>query len=215
MENAGRAPHIVTAHEAGLVGCTSCGKVHRRGVAACSRCGSRLSPRSLSSLQRVWAWLFAGLVVYIPANLYPMLVTTTLGRTTDNTILGGVADLYRHHNYGIGTIVFVASVVIPVAKFVAIAYLSLSVTRRMRLTAHQRQMLFEVVEYIGRWSMIDVFVVAILASLVTLDFTATIKPGIAAVSFALSVAFTMLSALSFDSRLIWEDGVSDEGERRK
>jgi len=133
-----------------------------------------------------------------------MLRTSMLGTTTDSTILGGVVDLIHHGSIGIAIIVFVASIVIPVAKFIAIAYLALSVTHRLRLSPGKRQHLYEVVEFIGRWSMIDVFVVAILSSLVRLDFAATINPGIAAVSFALSVAFTMLSALSFDSRLIWD-----------
>ncbi|AJE47810.1 paraquat-inducible protein A [Celeribacter indicus] len=206
MENAGRPTQILTAHEAGLVGCTHCGRVSPPGVGICDRCGARIAPRDGSSLQRVWAWFFAGLVVYIPANLYPMLRTTQLGKEVDSTIFGGVVQLMHHGDIGVAIIVFVASIVIPVGKFIVIAYLALSVSRRVRLSAHRRHMLYEVVEFIGRWSMIDVFVVAILSSLVRLDFAATISPGIAAVSFALSVAFTMLAALSFDSRLIWDAG---------
>ncbi|MDK3016567.1 paraquat-inducible protein A [Pseudodonghicola flavimaris] len=205
MENPGRPPQIVTAHQAGLIGCTQCGRVHRPGPGRCDRCGAPLVPRDTASLQRVWAWLIAGLVVYVPANLYPMLRTTQLGREYDNTIFGGVIELMHHGDIGVALIVFGASLVIPVSKFIAIAYLALSISRRVRLSAHRRHLLFEVVEFIGRWSMIDVFVVAILSSLVQLDFAATIRPGIAAVSFALSVAFTMLAALSFDPRLIWED----------
>ncbi|TNE67683.1 MAG: paraquat-inducible membrane protein A [Rhodobacteraceae bacterium] len=210
MENAGRPTHIVTAREAGLIGCTHCGRVHPLDTRVCTRCGAHLSPRSEASLQRVWAWWIAGLVVYIPANLYPMLRTASLGKTLENTILGGVIELMRHGDVAVALIVFVASIVIPVAKFIAIAYLALSVSHRVRLSAHRRHILFEVVEFIGRWSMIDVFVVAILSSLVRLDFAATISPGIAAVSFALSVAFTMLAALSFDSRLIWDAGKEAE-----
>ena len=112
----------------------------------------------------------------------------------------------RHHgDIGVALIVFLASIVIPVSKFVAISYLALSIPHRVRLPSHRRHLLYEVVEFIGRWSMIDVFVVAILSSLVQLDFAATIRPGIAAASFALSVAFTMLAALSFDPRLIWDE----------
>lgn len=203
----------LTAHAAGLIGCTQCGKVHRPvprpGSQLCSRCSAPLRPRNMASLQRVWAWLIAGLVVYVPANLYPMLATASLGKTTENTILGGVIELMHHGSYGVAAIVFVASIVIPVAKFIVIAYLALSITRRVELSAHARHRLFEVVEFVGRWSMIDVFVVAILSSLVKLDFAATITPGIAAVSFALSVAFTMIAALSFDERLIWSDPDDD------
>ncbi|EIE51879.1 paraquat-inducible protein A [Salipiger aestuarii] len=203
MENAGRAPQVLTAHAAGLVGCVQCGRVHRPDVMYCDRCGAVVTPPDPSSLQRVWAWLLAGLIVYIPANVFPMLRTSILGQTTDSTIYGGVVDLVHHGSYGIAAIVFVASIIIPCAKFVAIIFLALTVQRRVRISTHARHKLYEVVEFIGRWSMIDVFVVAILSSLVQLDFAASINPGIAAVSFALSVAFTMISAESFDSRLIW------------
>ncbi|NIY80795.1 MAG: paraquat-inducible protein A [Rhodobacteraceae bacterium] len=209
MENTGRPPHILTARDAGLVGCTHCGKVHPPSAAVCGRCGAALHARDIANLQKVWAWLIAGMVVYIPANLYPMLSTASLGHTTENTILGGVIELMHHGSYGVAAIVFVASIIIPVAKFIAIAFLGLTTTRRVRMSAHHRHVLFEVVEFIGRWSMIDVFVVAILSSLVRLDFAATITPGIAAISFALSVAFTMMAALSFDERLIW-DALEDE-----
>jgi paraquat-inducible protein A len=204
LENLRSAPPILTARDAGLIGCTHCGKVDRPGVARCARCGARLRARDIDGLQKVWAWLIAGIVIYIPANLYPMLSTASLGKTTENTILGGVIELMHHGSYGVAGIVFFASIVIPIAKFIAIIYLGLSVTRKVHMPMHRRHTLFEIVEFIGRWSMIDVFVVAILSSLVRLDFAATITPGIAAVSFALSVAFTMMAALSFDERLIWD-----------
>jgi paraquat-inducible protein A len=201
-------PPALTARQAGLVGCHSCGKVHRADVANCQRCGAPLHSRMPGSLQKVWAWLFAGIVVYIPANIYPMLLTTSFGRTSENTIVGGVVDLIHYGSYAVAAIVFLASVVIPVGKFIAIGYLALVVRPGARIGRgsglHGRQHLYEVVEFIGRWSMIDVFVVAILAALVQLDFAATISPGIAAVSFSLSVAFTMLAAQSFDPRLIWD-----------
>ena len=204
MEDAGNAPPVLTAREAGLIGCTQCGRVHDLDTDRCTRCGARLVERTRQSLQPVWAWLFAGMVVYIPANVYPMLRTTTFGRTMDSTILGGVVELAHHGDYGVAFIVFFASIVIPMAKFLAIGYLALSVKREFRMPMHRRHLLFEVVEFIGRWSMIDVFVVAILSALVQIDFAATINPGIAAISFALSVIFTMLAALSFDERLIWD-----------
>ena len=210
MENTGTTPGVLTAKAAGLVGCVQCGRVNPAGTTICSRCGSQVSTRDETSLQRVWAWLFAGLVVYIPANIYPMLRTQILGQESNSTIYGGVVDLLHHGSYGVAAIVFIASIIIPVSKFIAIAYLALSIHHRVKLSAHTRHKLYEVVEFIGRWSMIDVFVVAILSSLVQLDFAASINPGIAAVSFALSVSFTMLSAESFDARLIWDaDGEND------
>jgi paraquat-inducible protein A len=147
--------------------------------------------------------------MYVPANIYPMLRTTSLGKTSDSTILGGVLDLIHHGSVGIALIVFFASIMIPVGKFIAIAFLALSIRHRVNLSDHRRHVLYEVVEFVGRWSMIDVFVVAILAALVQLDFAANVNPGIAAVSFALSVAFTMLSAQSFDPRLIWDANEGD------
>lgn len=203
MADVERAQPILTARAAGLVGCAECGRVHPRGTAVCTVCGSALESRDSASLQKVWAWLFAGLVMYIPANVYPMLRTSTFGHTQESTIVGGVFDLMEHGSYGVALIVFVASVIIPVSKFIAIAYLAIRVQRRMPGTSTHLH-LYEVVEFIGRWSMIDVFVVAILSALVQLDFVASINPGVAAVSFALSVAFTMVSANSFDPRLIWD-----------
>jgi paraquat-inducible protein A len=194
----------LTARDAGLVACHGCGRVHETGTLRCLRCGAVLSSRDETSLQRVWAWLLAGLVAYIPANAYPMLETTTLGKTSDNTLLGGVVELFAHGSYGIAAIVFFASIVIPIGKFGAISYLALRVSGRDVASAHLRHRMFEVVEFIGRWSMIDVFVVAILSSLIQLGSAASVKPGIAALSFALSVAFTMLAAMSFDPRLIWD-----------
>ncbi|WP_238369547.1 paraquat-inducible protein A [Heliomarina baculiformis] len=204
MENAGNPTPLLTARQAGLVACTGCGRVHLQGVERCERCGAHLSSRDTTSLQRVWAWWIAGLIIYFPANLYPMLITNTLGTEYKNTILGGVIELIDHHSYFVAGVVFFASIMIPVGKFIAIAYLAYSVRHRATMSDHGRQVLYEVVEFIGRWSMIDVFVVAILSSLVQFNFVANIHPGIAAISFALSVVFTMLSAQSFDPRMIWD-----------
>jgi paraquat-inducible protein A len=195
---------LITAREAGLVACRRCGQVHWRGTQVCLRCDGALQSRDEKSLQKVWAWLIAGIVAFFPANIYPMLLTNTLIERSESTILGGVVELMNYGNYGIAGIVFVASIVIPVGKFLAIGYLAVSVHRKDRKRMHQRHRLYEVVEFIGRWSMIDVFVVAILSALVQLNAIASINPGIAAVSFALSVVFTMLSAQSFDPRLIWD-----------
>ncbi|AQS46738.1 paraquat-inducible membrane protein A [Thioclava nitratireducens] len=195
--------NVLTATDAGLIGCTRCGRVWTPDHAHCERCGATLHKVDKTGLQRVWAWWFAGLIFYIPANLYPMLVTATLGHEQKNTIVGGAIELWRHHNYGVALIVFGASVMIPIGKFIAIAYLAIAVGNERRKGGHPHLHLYEVVEFIGRWSMIDVFVVAILSALVQLGFVASIHPGPAAASFALSVAFTMLSAQSFDPRLIW------------
>ncbi|NNF24674.1 MAG: paraquat-inducible membrane protein A [Rhodobacteraceae bacterium] len=188
----------------GLVACLRCTRVWPAGTSECGRCGHRLRSRDALSLQRVWAWWLVGVICYIPANLYPMLRTRTLFITSEDTILEGVVELAHHGSYGIALVIFVASVLIPIGKFLAIAFLAISVRRTGRQSTRMRHGLYEVVEYIGRWSMIDVFVVAILSSLVQLKTLASVAPGPASLFFALSVIFTMLSAQSFDSRMIWD-----------
>ena len=194
----------ITARDAGLVACTRCSRVWPMGTGVCGRCGKTLVSRDPHSLSRVWAWLIVGVMFYIPANLYPMLITSTLVESSEATIVGGAVELIHYGSIGIAIIILVASVLIPIAKFVCIAFLALSVGRAGQEGAHQRHILYEMVEYIGRWSMIDVFVVAILSSLVQLSFAASITPGPASLSFALSVIATMLSAQAFDSRMIWD-----------
>lgn len=196
--------HMMTAREAGLLACTSCARVWPRTQTRCGRCGAALQSRDQRSLSRVWAWWIVGLMAYIPANLYPMLTTTTLVTTSEDTIVGGAIELIHHDAVGVALIILIASVLIPVAKFICIAYLALSVRQMAPTTAGARFIMYELVEYIGRWSMIDVFVVAILSSLVQLSVAASINPGIASLSFAISVVATMLSAQAFDSRMIWD-----------
>ena len=197
---------VLTAREAGLVGCRRCHRAHRGGAARCTRCGTPLSSRDETSIQRVWAWWAAGVLFYIPANLYPMLTTRVLFTTQESTIIGGAVDIALAGSVGIAAIILIASVGIPVAKFVAIAWLAVSVRRRARGRddRHRRQVLYEIVEFIGRWSMIDIFVVAITSALVHLRVLVSVTPGPAAIAFAASVVFTMLAARSFDSRLIWD-----------
>lgn len=206
------APNVhQTAQSLGLAGCRVCGRVSAGTAKHCPRCGSGFTSRNLA-LQTVWAWLIAGLICYVPANLYPMLLTQTLTTgKAENTIVQGVIELLKHHEYTVAGIVFFASVVVPVGKFMAIIFLALSLRRHATLSSHRRHKLLHIVEFIGRWSMIDVFVVAILSSLVQLGNVAQINPGPAAVSFALSVVFTMRAAQCFDPRLIWE---KDEGSTR-
>jgi paraquat-inducible protein A len=199
----------VTARDAGLVGCRTCGRVSAWGTRRCPRCGRALHSREPASLQRVWAWLIVGIMAYVPANVLTMMSTRFLGSTLDSTIVGGVFDLVHHGAYGIAAIVAVASVGIPVAKFLAIGYLAWSIQGGGTLSAHRRIHLYEAVEFIGRWSMIDVFVVAILAATIQLGFLASIEPGPAAVFFALSVIFTMLSAQALDPRLLWDSAAPE------
>lgn len=199
-----RSPETITARAAGLVSCDHCGALAPLGVRVCARCHAALHSRRPHSAQRVWAWLLAGIICYIPANLYPMLLTRTFGTVQSGTIIGGAIELFDYGAWFVAVVVIVASVFIPVAKFAVIIMLMLGMRYGSRLSARRRMQLYEVTEFIGRWSMIDVFVVAILTALVQLGFVASINPGPAAVCFALSVVFTMLAAQSFDPRLIWD-----------
>ena len=210
MADARAHPPALTARAAGLVSCRTCGKVSPAGVETCPRCHSTLHSRMPASLQRVWALLAVGLICYIPANLYPMMITSSIGSTYRSTIVGGVIELVHHGAFAVAGIVFLASVVIPVTKFLLIGLLALSIQLRLPIPAHTRIHLYEAVEFVGRWSMVDVFVVAILTALIQMGFFASINPGPAAVFFAMSVAFTMLSAQAMDPRLIW-DSAEREG----
>lgn len=211
MDVAGQNTDIISARDLGVVACTRCTQVWPAGTQSCDRCGSAIVARDEKSLQRVWALWLVGLMCYVPANLYPMLQTRTLLSVQQDTIVGGAVELVHHGALGIAAIILIASVVIPLGKFMAIAFLAVSVMRPSSVSSHHRQLLYEVVEYIGRWSMIDIFVVAIMSSLVQLNTLAAVNPGRASLFFALSVIFTMLSAQAFDSRMIWD--VQAEQER--
>ncbi|MEW9918025.1 paraquat-inducible protein A [Marimonas sp. MJW-29] len=213
MASSGTSQDILSARELGIVACKRCTKASPAGTNRCPRCGHKLHARDPHSLQRVWAFWIVGFICYIPANTYPMLRTQTLFQVDESTIIGGAVELAHYGAYGIAAIILFASVVIPLAKFWAIAYLAISVTQKVNFSNHRRQFMYEIVEYIGRWSMIDIFVVAILSALVQLRTLASINPGPAAIFFALSVIFTMLSAQAFDSRMIWD--VQARGRPRK
>ncbi|MDC0135902.1 paraquat-inducible protein A [Sulfitobacter sp.] len=204
MELVGTSQKTVTARAAGLVACTRCARAWPLKTEVCGRCGAKLVSRDVHSLQRVWALWLAGMMCYVPANVYPMLRTKQLFQVDESTIISGAVELAQHGAFGIATIILVASVVIPLGKFWAIAFLALSVREKGGYASRHCLLMYEVVEYIGRWSMIDIFVVAILSALVQLQGLASIRPGPAAFFFALSVIFTMLSAQSFDPRMIWD-----------
>lgn len=214
MEIPGTAQKIVSARDIGVVACTRCTKAFALGTQTCTRCGHALVSRDSLSLQRVWAYWLMGLICYIPANVFPMLRTQTLFQVDESTIIGGAVELAHHGAVGIAFIIILASVMIPIAKFWAVAFLAISVRKGSKMSKHKRQILYEVVEYIGRWSMIDIFVVAILSALVQLSSLASIHPGMASIFFALSVIFTMLSAQAFDSRMIWDVQAKDGGPGR-
>ena len=198
---------MTTAREAGLAMCRSCHTLTDRPGETCVVCGAKTAVRSPNSLQKVWAFWFAGVIAYIPGNILPIMVTQSVAGDSPSTIMGGVITLIHHGSFEIAAVIFIASIVVPVSKFMIIAWLALSIQRGWSLSEHRRHFAHEAVEIIGRWSMIDVFVVAALAALIQVGALMSILPGPGVSAFALSVIFTMLSAMSLDTRLIWDNAM--------
>ena len=203
-----------TAIGAGIVRCEACAMLNRAGAhseCACARCGAHLHPRKPNSVSRTWAFLAAALVCYLPANMLPVLYTGTIFEHQVQTILGGVVTLWQDGSWVLAMIVFVASIVVPVAKIAALAVLLLSVQRRSRWRMRTRARLYRFTAYIGRWSMVDIFVGATLVALVQFSVVATIHPGPGAIWFGAVVVLTMMASMSFDPRLTWDATESAHG----
>ncbi|MBO1256179.1 paraquat-inducible protein A [Alteromonas sp. 5E99-2] len=156
------------------------------------------------SIQQTWALLFTATLLYIPANTLPIMHTQFFGSIEPSTIIGGVIKLWHTGSYPIAIIIFLASVAIPIAKLIVLAWLNWSIQTQSEELHCRRALAYQLVEWVGRWSMIDVFVVAVLVALIQLGGTISIFPGYAALAFCAVVFFTMLAAITFDSRLIWQ-----------
>jgi paraquat-inducible protein A len=186
----------------GLALCHVCYLATPVSTGHCPRCGRRLHLRLQESLQRTWALTIAAVALYFPANLLPVLRVESFAGDKQNTIVGGVIEFWQQGDYPVALIIFGASVVIPVLKIIAIAALC-----RASRTGHRPRTMtriYRITELVGRWSMVDVFVVAILVAVVQLGSTISIHPGAGALSFAAVVILTMFAAMSFDPRLIWD-----------
>jgi paraquat-inducible protein A len=198
----------VSATRVGLLSCTTCGLLSRPADSAkpgyCPRCGAMLVWRRQHSLQYTWALVIAAAICYIPANVLPVLSTTALGSTESDTIMGGVIFLYTSGSWPLALIVLVASVMIPLGKVLALGYLLVTVQRGSVENSHDRTRIYELVEFVGRWSMLDVFVDAFVVALVQLQPLMSVEPGLGVVFFMAVVVLTMLAAQSFDPRLIWD-----------
>lgn len=186
----------------GLALCHVCGIASPVTEERCPRCHGALHLRLRDSLQRTWALTIAALVLYFPANLLPILTVESFAGDKPSTIIGGVIQFWQEADYPVALIIFGASVVIPVLKIISIIALCLAARSGSRPREMTR--LYRVTEFVGRWSMVDVFVVAILVAVVQLGSTISIHPGAGAVSFAAVVVLSMLAAMSFDPRLIWD-----------
>lgn len=204
--------------ERGLIGCHACGLVvaaadreHAHGQ-RCPRCGAALHRRKPDSLARTAALVLTAAILYIPANAYPVMTVTSFGHGEPDTILSGVKVLIEEGMFPLALLVFFASVTVPMLKLAGLSYLLLSVRRRSRWRLRDRTVLYRIIEGVGRWSMIDVFMISILVALVRLGSIATIEPGLGAVSFAGVVIVTMIASEMFDPRLMWD--AAEEGDAR-
>lgn len=173
-------------------------------VARCPRCGARLHLRKPNSVMRTWSLVLAALCLYFPANLLPITITTSLGDVQTDTILSGVIYFIKTGSLGVALVIFIASIFIPLAKLLILSYLLLCLQRRTSWRLKDRTRLYRFTEAVGRWSMLDIYVVTILVALVKLGVLANIEAGPAAVYFAAVVVITMLAAVSFDPRLMWD-----------
>jgi paraquat-inducible protein A len=200
---------VTTAIAVDCARCHDCGLLcrlpsHAAHSGRCPRCGAAVHERKPRSLERTWAWLIGAALCYLPANLLPIMKVTSLGRAQADTIMSGVVYLLLHGMWPLALVVFVASVFVPLLKIAILFGLLLSVHRRSRWRPVDRTRLYRITEAIGRWSMVDIFVVTILVALVHLGNLATVEAQTGAVFFGAVVVLTMLAAESFDPRLIWD-----------
>jgi len=198
----------VTAASVGLASCHACGLVSRLAAPAyesrCTRCDAVLHVRKPNSIGRTWALLIAAFVLYIPANLLPVTITRSIFGVQSDTIMSGVAYFWNSGSYDLAIIIFTASIFVPLAKLLSLSLLTLLAQRRIRWEPLQCTRLYRMVEFIGKWSMLDVFVVALLSTLVDFSALAAISAGPGAVAFGAVVVITMFAAMTFDPRLLWE-----------
>lgn len=188
----------------GLLRCEGCTLLSPVGTHSCPRCDTGLEARRPDSLARTWALVIAASICYLPANLYPVMIYSQLGKAEGDTILSGVQLMFAMGWWAIGSLIFFASILVPLLKLLVLTGLLISVQRRSRWRPRDRTLLYRVVEYIGRWSMLDMFVVSLMVALVQLGAIANMEPGPGATFFAAVVILTLFAAMSFDSRLIWD-----------
>jgi paraquat-inducible protein A len=198
---------LLTGRALGLLVCTDCRATLRAAGASpcvCPRCGARVHTRKPHSLATTASLLATAALLYIPANLLPVMHMQTFFDVEDDTILSGVLTLIQEGEWPLALLVFIASIVVPLLKILAMTWLLLSVHRGWRGSIRARSRLFRLVEYIGRWSMLDVFAISLLVSLVQISSLATVQAGWGALAFGAVVVLTMLAAQSFDERLLWD-----------
>jgi paraquat-inducible protein A len=203
-------PSNTSAMEAGLVSCHSCDLLSdSRGMnqhaLQCPRCSASLHSRKTNSLARTWALVIAAFILYIPAMVLPITKVTSLGIVQDDTIMSGVILFIQSGSWEIALVIFVASIIVPMMKLLILVYLLISVQKKSLWRQRDRAKMYRLTEFVGRWSMVDIYVVTILVALVNLGVIADIDAGPAAFYFAAVVIITIFAARAFDPRLIWDD----------
>jgi paraquat-inducible protein A len=204
-----------TAARAGLFVCHECGLISKAERHAhegrCARCGAALHFRKDASITRTWAFVISAIVLYIPANALPIMNTSSLFGSEKDTILSGVVYLWTSGSWPLAVIVFIASIAVPMLKIIALVFLLVSVQFRSTWLLKRRTKIYRLVELVGRWSMLDIYVITILVALVQFSALATIQAGPGAIAFGAVVVLTMFAAMSFDPRLIWDAAEKNHG----
>lgn len=199
-----------TSINASLISCHLCQqlnhavKLDRKSQALCSRCGAEMHLRKPNSIPRTWALVITAFIFYIPANMLPVMTVISFGEGEPDTIMSGVVALIEGKMWALALLVLFASFIVPLTKLIGLSYLLISVQMRSRWRPKDRTQLYRIIEVVGRWSMLDIFMISILISLVKLGSIATIEPGAGGTFFAAVVVITMFAAMSFDPRLIWD-----------
>ncbi|EPF18738.1 integral membrane protein, PqiA family [Cedecea davisae DSM 4568] len=196
----------------GLRSCSCCTAIVDADTLVCPRCGTHGHVRRRHSLQWTLALLITSIMLYLPANILPIMITEMLGSKYPSTILAGVILLWSEGSYPVALVIFIASIMVPTLKMIAIAWLCWDAKGHGKRDSERMHLIYEVVEFVGRWSMIDVFVIAVLSALVRMGGLMNIYPALGALMFALVVILTMFAAMTFDPRLSWDraDDVTDE-----
>lgn len=202
---------IKTAQESGLALCPKCHKLNNIEPSSdlhariqCTRCRGMFYQRKPHSLQYTLAWNIAALIAFVPANMYPIMILYSMGIGEPNTILSGIGEFIDYGLYPIAVIIFTASIIVPLIKIVGLFLLVYRVHTGVRLRPDKHSKFYHALEFLGPWSMLDVFVVALLVAVVELGFVTSVSAGPAINYFTLTVIFTMIAANSFDPRLLWD-----------
>lgn len=208
--------NATTALQLGLLNCESCGLLSRPAAGEhrgrCPRCGATVHFRKTNSIQRTWALVIAAAICYIPANVLPVMTTITPFSRSSDTIMEGVVLLWSPTSWPLSIVVFIASVTIPLAKLIALSYLLITIQRGSIKSNREHTRLYRLVEFIGRWSMLDVFVDTFVVALVQLQPLMSVEPGPGVPFFGAVVVLTMLAANTFDPRLIWDQPEESNGQ---